>query len=206
MATEQQTTDQITDAVLSGSAYERLRACRHSFIGQPLSRLLSLQGALLALLAATVPLYWLLPDSVAGYLSTTDPITATPRIAMLGAFGGAIVFLASTLLVGAALYRLEHAPLNENQARELLVVEDFSSGLTLGMGGLAIALTVAGLGVGLLGEGAVSAYVAATARNPYSTSLYPLPLGYVGASGLAASTVVLAARWYVGRRFAELER
>lgn len=204
MATEQQPTDAITDTVLSGSAYERLRACRHSFVGQPLPRLLSVQGLLLALLAGTVPLYWLMPDSVAGYLSTTDPLTATPRIAMLGAFGGLIVFLAAALLVGAALYRLQNAPLTEGQARELLILEDFSSGLTLGMGGLAILVTVAGFALGLLGDGAVSSYVAVTARNPFSTSLYPLPLGYVGASALAASTVVLVARWYLGRRLAEL--
>jgi len=204
MSTEQHNNDHITDAVLSGSAYERLRACRHSFIGHPLPRLLSLQGTLLALLAATVPLYGLFPDGVAGYLSTTDPLTATPRIAMLGAFGGVIVFLAAALLVGAALYRLQYSPLTETQARKLLVIEDFSGGLTLGMGGLAIGLTVGGFAVGLLGEGAVSSLVAATARNPFSTSLYPLPLGVLGAGAVAASAVVLVSRWYVGRRLADL--
>jgi hypothetical protein len=204
MSTEQHNDDQITDAVLSGSAYERLRACRHSFTGHPLPRLLSLQGTLLALLATTVPLYRLYPDSVASYLSTTDPLTATPRIAMLGAFGGVIVFLAAAMLVGAAVYRLKYAPLTETQARELLVIEDFSGGLTLGMGGPAIVLTVGGFAMGLLGDGAISSYVATTARNPFSTSLYPLPLGVLGAGALAASAVVLVSRWYVGRRLAAL--
>lgn len=205
MSTEQQTNDAITEAVLSGSAYERLRACRHSIVGQPLTRLLSVQGGLLAVLAATVPLYWLLPDSVTPFLPTTDPIGATPKVALLGAFGGVIVFLAALLLVGTALYRLEHAPLSEAQAREVLIVEEFTGGLTVGMGGLSVALTVACLGMGLLGGETVGAYVATMdGTNPFASSLYALPLGALGAAALAASVVVLGARWYVGRRFARL--
>ena len=205
MSTDQQTTDAITDAVLSGSAYERLRACRHSIVGQPLTRLLSIQSVLLAALAATVPLYWLLPDSVTPYLPTTDPLTAAPKIAMLGAFGGVMVFFAAILLVGTALYRLEHAPLSEAQAHEVLVVEEFTGGLTVGMGGLSIGLTVACLGMGLLGGETVGAYVATMdGTNPFASSIYALPLGLLGTTALAASAVVLAARWYVGRRFERL--
>jgi len=205
MSSEQQTTDAITDAVLSGSAYERLRVCRHSMVGQPLTRLLSVQGLLLAVLAATVPLYWLIPDSVATYLPTTDPLTATPKIAMLGAFGGVIVFFSAMLLVGTALYRLEHAPLSESQAHEVLVVEDFTGGLTVGMGGLAVVLTVACLGMGLLGGETVGTYVATMdGTNPFASSLYALPLGTLGTTALAASVVVFGARWYVGRRFEQL--
>jgi len=205
MSTEQQTNDTITEAVLSGSAYERLRACRHSIVGQPLTRMLSVQGLLLAALAATVPLYWLLPDDSTAYLPTTDPLTATPKIAMLGAFGGVVVFFAAVLLVGAALYRLEHAPLTEGQAREVLVVEEFTGGLTAGMGGLSIGLTVACIAMGLLGGETVGAYVATMdGTNPFASSIYALPLGLLGTTALAASAVVLAARWYVGRRFERL--
>ena len=86
MSSEQQCSDGITDAVLSDSAYERVRILRDSLFTQPIPWKLRVQGLLLAVLAATVPLYWLYPDGVAGYLTTTDPMTATPKVALLGAF------------------------------------------------------------------------------------------------------------------------
>lgn len=204
MSADRSSDDAITDAVLSGSAYERLRACRHSMFGQSLTWKLSVQGVLLAVLAATAPLYWLFPDSVASFLPSTDPMAATPKVALLGAFGGIMVFLSAVLLVGAALYRIERAPLTESQAREVLVLEDFTAGLTLGMGGLSIGFTIACFAIGLLGGDVVGSYVATSGANPFAASAYGLALGPLAIAALAASTVVLVARWYVGRRFAEL--
>lgn len=205
MSSDQRTHDAITEAVLSESSYERLRALRYSMFGQPIPRTLGIQGLLLAVLASTVPLYWLFPDSVAGYLPTTDPMTATPKVALLGAFGGAVVFFSALLLIGAALYRVKHAPLSESQAREVLVLEDFTGGLTVGMGGLSIVLTAACFAMGLGGGDVVETYVTTMeGRNPFAGSMSGLPLGVLGISALSASAVVLVARWYVGRQFAEL--
>jgi hypothetical protein len=205
MSTDQQTDDAITDAVLSESAYERVRVLRHSLFAQPIPWKLSVQGLLLALLAATVPIYWLYPDGVAAYLTATNPMTATPKVALLGAFGGIMVLFSAALLVGAALYRIEHAPLTEEQAYEVLTLEDFAGGVSLAMGGLAIAITVGFVGMGLFGGDAVGSYVAAMdGQNPLGGSVYGLPLGYLGVAALTASTVILAARLYVGRRLDRL--
>jgi len=205
MTADEQSDDRITAAVLSGSAYEQARVLRHSLFGQPLTRQLSLQGLLLALLGTTVPLYWLFPESVAPYLTSTDPMTATPKVAMLGAFGGTIVFLSSMLLIGAALYRVEHEPLTESQARELLVLEDFTGGLTIGMGGLAILVTVLLFAMGLFGGDVVGSYVQTMGgHNPFGGSEYDIPHGDLGVAALTASALVLAVRWHVGRLFQQL--
>jgi hypothetical protein len=205
MSTDQQTDDRITDAVLSESAYERVRALRHSLFAQPIPWKLNAQSALLALLAATVPIYWLYPDGVAGYLTTTDPMTATPKVALLGAFGGIMVLFSAALLVGAARYRIRHAPLTEKQAYEILTLEDFAGGVSLAMGGFAIAITVGYVAMGLLGGDAVGTYVQAMdGQNPLGGSVYGLPLGYLGAAALTGSAVVLAARWYVAHLFRRL--
>jgi hypothetical protein len=205
MTADEQSDDKITAAVLSGSTYEQVRVLRHSLFGQPLTRQLSLQGFLLALLGATVPLYYLFPASVETYLTATNPMTATPKVAMLGAFGGTIVFLSSLLLVGAALYRVEHTPLTESQARELLTLEDFTGGLTIGMGGLAILVTVLLFAMGLFGGDVVGSYVQTMGgHNPFGGSEYRLPLGYLGIASLTASAMVLAVRWHVGRLFQQL--
>lgn len=205
MSTEQQTDDTITDAVLSESAYERVRVLRHSLFAQPIPWKLNAQSALLALLAATVPIYWLYPDSVAGYLTSTNPVAATPKVALLGAFGGVMVLFSALLLVGAALYRARHTPLTEKQAYEILTLEDFAGGVSLAMGGFAIAITVGYVGMGLFGGDVVGTYVQTMGgQNPLGGSVYDLSLGYLGAGALLASSAVFAARWYVGRLFRRL--
>ncbi|MBO4247799.1 hypothetical protein IL252_08225 [Halomicrobium sp. IBSBa] len=204
MSPEQQRSDGITDAVLSDSAYERVRVLRDSLFAQPIPWKLRVQGLLLAVLAATVPLYWLYPDGVASYLTTTDPMTATPRVALLGAFGGTMVLFSAVLLVGAALYRVEHAPLTEQQAYQVLTVEDFAGGVSLAMGGFAIAITTGSIAMGVFGGDAVGSYVATMGQNPLAGSVYGLSLGSVGIGALSASAVVLVAHWYVDRRFRRL--
>ncbi len=49
-----------------------------------------LQSALLGLLVALLPMYGLFPTSVAGYLPTVDPSTASPKILLLVAFATSV--------------------------------------------------------------------------------------------------------------------
>jgi len=116
-----------------------------------------------------------------------------------------MVLFSALLLVGAALYRIEHKPLTEEQAYEVLTLEDFAGGVSLAMGGFAIAITVGYVGMGLFGGDVVGSYVQTTGgQNPLGGSVYGLSLGYLGVAALAASGIVLAARLYVGRRLDRL--
>lgn len=178
--------DRITAAILSGSAYERLRLQRPTYFSQPVHRKLTWQGVLLAGLALLLPLYLLFPGPVAEYLPATNPALASPKVLVLGAVGAGIEFFAATLFVGAALFRIRHYPLSEPQARTVLNVEDFASYLGFGTGGLAIGITVCYFLLGLAGGEAIANYVAAMdGINPFVAS--GLGFTVVELAGLSAA-------------------
>ena len=106
MDSDIQSDDNITSAILSGSTYERLRYERHSFFRQSVPQTLRLQSAMLGLLALLLPIYGLFPDSIASFLPAADPAVASPKVLLLGAFGGLLELVGATVLVGAAVYRV----------------------------------------------------------------------------------------------------
>jgi len=206
MTPDPQADDHIASAILSGSTYEKVRYQRHSFLRQSVPRTLMLQSALLGLLVALLPMYGLFPTSVAGYLPAADPGVASPKILLLGVFGGLLELLGATLLAGTALYRVRRAPLTESQAHTVLDVEDFARYVGLGTGGLAILLTVCVFAVGLGGGGAVGAYVGTAGANPFVASGLKLPVVAVSLVAFVASVVLFYAGGYFSVRLSQTRR
>ena len=192
-----QSDDSITSAILSGSTYERLRYERHSFFRQPVPRTLTLQSALLGLLALLLPMYGLFPNSVAGFLPAADPAVASPKVLLLGAFGGLLELLGAALLVGSAVYRVRFAPLSESQAHTAIDMEDFARYVGLGTGGLAILVTVLLFALGFGGESAVASYVDTAGAYPFADSGFGLPVATVSLAAFVASVTVFYASSYL---------
>jgi hypothetical protein len=203
MNTDSESDDHITSAILSGSTYERVRYERHAFLRQSVPRTLTLQSALLGLLAVLLPLYGLFPESAAGFLPAVDPTVASPKVLVLGVFGGLLELFGAALLVGTAWYRIRQGPLTEAQAHAALDIEDFARYVGLGTGGLAILLTVALFAVGLGGEAAVSSYIATAGANPFVDSGLGLPVATVSLVGFGASVAVFYAGSYLSVRLSQ---
>ena len=194
--------DQITDSILSDSTYERLRYERHSFLRQTVPRTLALQSAFLGLLAVLLPVYGLYPEGVDQFLPAVDPEIASPKVLLLGVFGGLLQVFGAALLIATAVYRVRKGPLTEQQAHAALDVEDFARYVGLGTGGLAIVLTVALFAIGLGGEGAVSAYIATAGANPFDDSGFGISVGTVSLAAFIASVMVFYAGSYFAVRIA----
>ena len=197
--------DRITRAILSGSTYQRVRYERHSFFRQSVPRTLTLQSALLGLLAILLPVYGLYPDSVAAMLPATNPAAASPNVLLLGEVGGLLELFGAALLVGAAVYRVRLAPLTESQAHATVDVEDFARYVGLGTGGLAILLTVALFTLGLGGASTVGAYVAAAGANPFTASGVDLSVASVSLAAFVASVALFYASSYLSVRLAHAQ-
>ncbi|MDQ2074056.1 hypothetical protein ACODNH_11435 [Haloarcula sp. NS06] len=197
MSTDSQPNDTIAQAIISGSTYERLRYERHSYLRQTVPRTLALQSALLGALALLLPIYGLYPDSTAAFLPSIEPGVASPKVLLLGVFGGFLQLFGATLLVGSVLYRVRLAPLTEQQAHAALNAEDFARYVGLGTGGLAIVLSLCLFAVGLGGGDAVSAYIAFTGRNPFVDSGFGLSVAAVSLFAFVASVTVFYASRYL---------
>lgn len=197
MDSDIQSDDNITSAILSGNTYERLRYERHSFFRQSVPQTLRLQSAMLGLLALLLPIYGLFPDSIRSFLPAADPAVASPKVLLLGAFGGLLELLGAAVLVGAAVYRVRLAPLSESQAHTAIDMEDFARYVGLGTGGLAILVTVLLFAVGFGGEGAVSSYIDTAGANPFIDSGVGLPVATVSLVAFVASVTTFYASSYL---------
>jgi hypothetical protein len=206
MTTDTEADDHIASAILSGNTYERVRYERHAFLRQPVPRTLMLQSALLGLLVALLPMYGLFPTSVADYLPATNPGIASPKVLLLGVFGGLLDLLGAALLVVTALYRVRRASLTESQAHALLDIEDFARYVGVGTGGLAILLTVCVFAVGLGGGAAIDTYVGTAGANPFAASGAGLPVVAVSLVAFVASVAVFYAGGYLSVRLAQTRR
>ena len=169
--------DRIARTMLSGSTYERVRYERYAFFRQSVPRTLTAQSGILALLALTLPMYGLYPESVAAFLPATDPAVASPKAILLAVFGGGMLLLSAALLVGAGLYRARFSPLTESQAHSVIDVEDFARY------------------VGLGGGEAVGAYLEVTGRNPFVDSGTGVSVQVVALAAFVASVLL----FFVGR-------
>jgi hypothetical protein len=199
--------DEIAAAVLSGSAYERLRIERHSHFKQSIPRKLTWQTGLLVMLATVFPLYLAFPESAAVYLPGTDPTTANPQVLLLGVFGGGVELFAATLMVGVGLFRLRKAPVTERQAETMVNLETMASYLGFGTGGLAIFVTVGYFAMGLAGTGTLEAYTAFTdGVNPFAPAQVGLSVETVAVGATVAALCLLTVSQYLDVRFDHLRR
>lgn len=197
--------DKITRAILSGSTYQRLKYERHSFFRQSVTRTLTLQSALLGLLAILLPVYGLFPESVAGFLPATDPAVASPKVVLLGMVGGGLQLLGAGLLVGSVVYRVRRGPLTEAQAHTAIDVEDFARYVGLGTGGLAILLTVCLFALGLGGSAAVGGYIDVAGANPFAPSGFDISVASVSLTAFAGSVAVFYASSYLSVQLSLLQ-
>jgi hypothetical protein len=197
--------DQITDAILSGSAYERLRLQRETYFSQSIPTKLTWQSLLLAGLALLLPLWALYPATVAEYVPATDPSLASPKVLLLGLIGAGVELFTAALLVGAALYRIHRYPLTEDQARTVLNVEDFASYLGFGTGGLAIGITVLYFLIGAAGGSAIESYVQKMSSNPFEASGVGLSVAELATFAFVGCVVLMTLRLYLRYRLLALK-
>lgn len=198
--------DRITEAILTGSAYERLRLQRQTYFSQSVPTKLTWQGLLLAGLVLVLPLWALYPDTVAGYVETMDPALASPKVLLLGLIGAGVELFTAALLAGAGFYRIRRYPLSEQQARTVLNVEDFASYLGFGTGGLAIGITICYFLLGVAGGGAIEGYIQSMRVNPFAASGVGLSVVELATFAFVGSLVLVTLRLYLHRRLRALER
>lgn len=199
--------DRITDAVLSGSAYERLRVQRPTYFTQSVPTKLTWLSVLLAGVALLLPLYLLFPGTVTTYLPATDPMLASPKVIMLGLVGTGIELFAATLLVGTALFRIRCYPLSEPQARTVLNVEDFAAYIGFGTGGMAIGITLCYFLLGLAGGEAIASYVTTMdGINPFVDSGIGLSVAELAVVSFLGCLGLLGVGQYLRRRLLSLSR
>lgn len=192
--------DRIINAVLSGSAYERLQYTERGVFAVPTPRTLAIQVALLATLATVFPLYTLFPSAVAAHVPTMDPFAASPKLLVIGFFGLSMQVFAAVLLAGLTAYRLRNAPLSEGQAHTVFDVERIATGLSVVTGGVAVFVTIAIVALGVAGAGTLGTYLSAVAEtNPFIQMDIGLTVAHFSGLSVVGAVGVLGIRAVVVR-------
>ncbi|MFB6304304.1 MAG: hypothetical protein ABEH47_03990 [Haloferacaceae archaeon] len=181
--------DPLAEALLSDSAYERLRAREFGVLKRALHEKLAWQSYLLLALAALLPLAAFLPPGVRErYLA--DAALASPRWTVLGVVAVTIVWLTGLGHAGVAIRALRVGPsLSEVQAHELVSLENVCSLLGFGTAGVATLLTYAFFGLGFGGLDLIAAY-AALGANPFEPVSYGVPIGTLAIVAMVGAVVL----------------
>lgn len=179
--------DDVTAALLGGSAYERLRFSRYSMFSQSIPRKIRLQSSLLFGLAAVLPIMAAFPAEVRESIAATTVAAASPKVILLGLIGGAVVFVGGLVLAAIAIARVQlGSRMNRHQAETLLSLEETASLLGFGTGGVPILLTLGYVLLGHVGLGAIETYIRTVGASPFA------------ASGVGISVMTVAASAFVG--------
>ncbi len=190
------TNQTITDDIVSGTPYRKLRAQRWAQFKSPLQTKLAWQSAIVAALTLALPLYTLFPRA-----SEAVPLgaaaVASPKVLLLGVVGLAIETLTGTVLVAIGLYRLRAGPVDEDTAVTLLDLEDTAAAIGLFSGGLAVVITLAYFVLGALGTGAILDYVAIFGANPFVDSGTGISVVHLAVLALITSTTLWTVRQYL---------
>jgi hypothetical protein len=201
MGTEEGSVDDpIASALVGGTVYERLRVERYQLFHQSIPVKLALQGSVLTALALVLPLAMTLPASTRSFFPGGDPLTASPKILLLGAYAGAIELVAAVGLCYVGYRRLRSNELGEAEARHLLNVEDVASMISLVTGTTAV---LAVDGFFLLGHGgaeAVGELLAAGGSNPFAGTAIPVTVVGVTLPAALLALVLFVGSYYLSRR------
>lgn len=163
--------DDIADAIINGSKYERLRVRRHSIFDQSIPTKLAWQSALLLALALVAPLTLAYPSDVAALFPGGDPLTSSPTVLMPGAvvllleLGTAVGHVA----VAGAILRGE-SELSERRMRRLLSVEEMASFYGFVGGALLLGITLLFFLLGYSGVETIQQYSTAGKQGPFDPS------------------------------------
>lgn len=194
--------DRVTDALLDGSPYERLRLERYSVFSQSIPEKLHAQSALLFGLAAVLPIMAAFPTEVREALAADQIQAASPKIILLGLVGGATVFVCGIGLatLAAARLRLE-GEMTEEQAETLLSLEEVASLIGLIIGGVSIVLTICYVLLGHVGPEALEAYVRTVGRDPFGASGFDVSVAEVAASAFVGAVALFVLAQSINLQF-----
>lgn len=185
--------DPVADALVDGSVYERLRITRVGSFKQPIPTKLRWKSALLFALALTLPLFAVMPADVRGLLPAGDPLAGSPKIIVLGLFGGAATFFAGLCLLAVVYLRVRGADsMTEHRAETLLSLEEMASLVGFVTGAPAIAITLGFVLLGLGGGAVLETYVRVTGRNPFAGT-HTVSVSLVATLSFAGSVVLFVA-------------
>ncbi|KAB1193796.1 hypothetical protein GJR96_10245 [Haloferax sp. MBLA0076] len=188
--------DPIASALIDGSPYEQLRVRRRSLFKQSISQKLAWQSLILAGLTLVFPLAMTLPPSTRALFPGGDPLGSSPKILVLGAYAGTIVTIAALSLVYVGFRRLQREQsLSEREASHLLNVEEVASLISLITGVLAVVAVDGFFLLGLAGEDAIAAFLAAGGENPFGGAVIPVTVPMVAIpAGLLAAVLFALSR------------
>lgn len=201
MGSDDRFDDPIAAAFLGDSAYARIRARRHSLFKQSIARKLTWQSAILAALALVLPLAMTLPASTRALFPGGDPMAATPKILVLGAYAGVIELVAAAGLtyVGVRLWRGGDA-LSEPEIHHLLTVEDVASYVSIVTGAAAVAAVDGVFLLGLGGEAVMDSFFAAGGLNPFAGAEIPVTVSMVAVPAAVLAFVLFGLSRVFARR------
>ncbi|PSP73949.1 hypothetical protein BRC86_07625 [Halobacteriales archaeon QS_3_64_16] len=186
--------DEITDALVGGSLYERLRVQRTDVFGGSIPRKLAAQSGLLVVLAFVLPITAAFPAQVRALFPAGDPTTASPQIMLLGVLGLALLVGSGAVLACLEYTRLRLEPgLTESQIRALLNWEEVTSLFGLGAGGAVVVLTDGFTLLGLGGIEVVRVYVQQAPRGAFTASGTGISVVAVATTALCSAVVLYTA-------------
>ena len=190
--------DDITDALVGGSLYERLRVQRTSVFGGPIPRKLAAQSGLLVVLTLVLPITAAFPAGVRALFPAEEPTTASPQIMLLGVLGLVLLIGTGGVLVCLEYARLRLEPgLTESQIRALLNWEEVASLFGLGTGGAVVFLTDGFTLLGLGGIGVVQTYLQQAPRSAFTTSGTGISVVAVATAALCGAVCLYTASRYL---------
>ena len=182
--------DRITEAILGGSVYERLRAERTGVSSRPIPQKLAAQSVLLVALALVFPISAAFPAPVKALFPAGDPLSASPGIVVLGALALALVVLTGTSLAAIEYYRLRfESRLTHAQVEALLNGEDLATLFGIGTAGSAVLATD---GLALLGLGGLD-LIRAYTQNAFAASGTGISVAALATASLCGAVLLYAA-------------
>ena len=193
--------DPIAAALLSDSAYERVRYQRFGWFKQPVTRKLTLQSHLLYLIAGVFPTLALLPHDLRTAYFDGSVAGAAPKVGLVALVAVVVIAAAGLGLVAVAALRVvRDDEFDEHQAHSVLDFEDLCSMAGLATGGVATVATYAFVLMGFGGVETVRAWVAAGGGNPYAPSGVGLDVATVAATALVLGVCFSVAARYLRSR------
>jgi hypothetical protein len=194
--------DGVTELLLDGSPYERIRFERYSVFSQSIPEKLHFQSALLFGLAAVLPIMAAFPAEVQEVLATDQIGTASPKIILLGLLGGATVFVCGVglAMLAAARLRLE-GEMTEELAEMLLSLEEVASLIGLIIGGASIVLTIGYVMLGHVGLRAIEAYVRTVGRDPFVASGFGVSVAEVAVGSFVGAVALFVLAQAINLQF-----
>ncbi|MFC7137055.1 hypothetical protein [Halobaculum litoreum] len=193
--------DPIASALLSDSAYERVRYQRFGWFKQSVTRKLTLQSYLLHVLAGVLPVLALLPAELRRAYFGGPVAAAAPKVGLVALVAVGVVAAGGLGLVAVAAIRLARGDdFDEHTAHSVLNLEDLGSMVGLATGGVATVATYTFVLLGFGGVDTVRAWVDFGGGNPYAPSGVSLDVATVAVTALVLGVCLQVAAAYLHAR------